>query len=387
MLMPNQMNKLCFVLMPFKNILKEVYRQAIKPACEKAGFDALRVDELKGTYNINRKIIEHIFSSDAIVADLSGWNPNVFYELGVAHTIANKTIMIIQNEDKLPFDVSNYRCLQYEQTEAGLVKLREDIAESLQCLEEWRKNPTNPVQDFKPQETLVSADDLNRLQQELARKNELVAQVQTNNQDFQKKVARKEHAISQLKKNLANLRIQMPASQLSVAPVQLRSQFRGNIESEEIAQMLRERDFFDDFNNSQGNGLVHEYKTIEREGARLTIDYTTGLTWQQSGSPKALIYDDAERYIRDLKDQKFGNYNDWRLPTLEEAMSLVESEQYGDLYLDLIFDHTQDPIWTSDYTSSGLKWVVSFDGGGYWYDWDVGELCYVRAVRSEQAII
>ena len=111
--------------------MKEVYREAIKPACEKAGFASLRVDELKGAFNINRKIIEHIFSSDAIVADLTGWNPNVFYEMGVAHAIDNKTITIIQKKDKLPFDVVTYRGIFYEQTAAGLAKLREDIFESL----------------------------------------------------------------------------------------------------------------------------------------------------------------------------------------------------------------------------------------------------------------
>ncbi len=82
--MATKNKKLCFVLMPFKDDMKEVYWKGIKPRCVKAGFDALRVDELKGTFNINRKIIEHIFISNAIVADLTDWNPNVFYDMGVA---------------------------------------------------------------------------------------------------------------------------------------------------------------------------------------------------------------------------------------------------------------------------------------------------------------
>lgn len=94
--------KLCFVLMPFKDDMKEVYRDAIKPACKRASFVSLRVDELKGAFNINRKIIEHIFSSDAIIADLTDWNPNVFYELGVAHAIDNKTITIISTSVTVP---------------------------------------------------------------------------------------------------------------------------------------------------------------------------------------------------------------------------------------------------------------------------------------------
>ena len=120
--MPANKKKLCFVLMPFKDEMKEVYWKAIKPACEQAGFRCLRVDELKGTYNINRKIIQHIFTSNAIVADLTDWNPNVFYEMGVAHAIDNKTIMIIQKKDELPFDVHTYRCIKYDQNETGCVK-------------------------------------------------------------------------------------------------------------------------------------------------------------------------------------------------------------------------------------------------------------------------
>jgi len=84
--------KLCFVIMPFSEERKEVYKHGIAPACQRAGFAAVRVDELKGHFNINRKIIEHIFSSDAVIAEITDHNPNVFYEMGVAHAIGNKTI-------------------------------------------------------------------------------------------------------------------------------------------------------------------------------------------------------------------------------------------------------------------------------------------------------
>lgn len=154
--MSTDKERLCFVLMPFSDALQEVYAKAIKPACEKAGFRSLRVDELKGAFNINRKIIEHIFTSDAIIADLTGGNPNVFYEVGVAHAIDNKTIMITQSQSQLPFDVSGYNCLIYDATETGLERLKNTIAETLSALDEWRRHPTNPVQEFKPCDALVS---------------------------------------------------------------------------------------------------------------------------------------------------------------------------------------------------------------------------------------
>ncbi len=103
--------KLCFVIMSFDEKRLEVYQNAIKPACEKAGFTPVRVDELEGVFNINQQIIEHIFKSDAVIADLTDWRPNVFYEMGVAHAIDNKTIMIIQKKDRVPFDISTYSCI------------------------------------------------------------------------------------------------------------------------------------------------------------------------------------------------------------------------------------------------------------------------------------
>ncbi|MCL4707058.1 hypothetical protein KJ068_17960 [bacterium] len=147
--------KTCFVIMPFSDDMAEVYWKAIQPACDKAGFSALRVDQLEGVYNINQKIIENIFSSEAIIADLTDWRPNVFYELGVAHAIDNKTAMIIQKKDKVPFDVHSYRCIEYEQTEAGLTKLSNSLVSLLRGLEVWRKHPTNPVQQFKPHEAFI----------------------------------------------------------------------------------------------------------------------------------------------------------------------------------------------------------------------------------------
>ena len=162
--------KTCFVIMPFSDDMAEVYWKAIQPACDKAGFSALRVDQLEGVYNINQKIIEHIFTSHVIIADLTDWRPNVFYEMGVAHAIDNKTIMIIQKKDKVPFDVHSYRCIEYEQTEAGLTKLLNSLANLLKSFEEWRRYPTNPVQQFKPHDAFIPKRALDEARHELEQK-------------------------------------------------------------------------------------------------------------------------------------------------------------------------------------------------------------------------
>jgi hypothetical protein len=93
-----------------------------------------------------------------------------------------------------------------------------------------------------------------------------------------------------------------------------------------------------------------------------------------------MTYADAENYIRELNKKGVAGYNDWRLPTLEEAMSLMElSKKNGDLYIDPVFDKTQRWIWTADKFPAGVAWVVGFYGGHCLYGLYVSR--YVRAVR------
>jgi hypothetical protein len=264
--MPKTSDKLCFVIMPFSEDFQAVYWEAIKPACTKAGFEALRVDELEGVYNINQKIIEHIFESDAIIADLTNWRPNVFYELGVAHAIDNKTIMTIQKKDPVPFDVHSYRCIEYEQTATGLAKLSTSLVASLTSLATWRRHPTNPVQQFKPHDAFVPINALKELRQELQKKDELlkasVSKVEweklqqelsakekllsesITKSDFetlQKQLAQKAAENAVLVQELDRMRLQ---SAKSLPTLQLRSQPKDKLSGEAVKAMLKQYNFY-----------------------------------------------------------------------------------------------------------------------------------------------
>ena len=116
------------------------------------------------------------------------------------------------------------------------------------------------------------------------------------------------------------------------------------------------------------------------------IDHATGLMWQQSGSQEYMTYAEAENYVADLQNKRFVGFNDWRLPTLEEAMSLMEPKQHDNLYLDPVFDRKQTWIWTADKVSAGLAWVVYFLYGGCVHG-HVNDCYYVRAVRGGQLTI
>jgi len=104
---------LCFVLMPFRDQFFETYEAGIQPAVSDAGLTALHAGEIFG----NREIVEDIWVSICktrlVVADVTGRNPNVFYELGISHTLGKECIVITQEHDDVPFDIRHRRYVHY----------------------------------------------------------------------------------------------------------------------------------------------------------------------------------------------------------------------------------------------------------------------------------
>jgi len=177
-----------------------------------------------------------------------------------------------------------------------------------------------------------------------------------------------------------------PAPPVRLAIIQLRSTPLNPLSEADVKQMLREKDFYDRNKNDSGKGIRHEYESVERHGAKFVIDHTTGLIWQKGGSENSMSFKDAEAYVQQLNAKKFCGYNDWRLSSLEEAMSLLEPKKHSEFYLDPIFDRKQWGTWTADKASAGRVWCVSFDYGYCTYG-DIGFNFSVRAVRSGQSVI
>lgn len=102
-----------FVLMPFAPEFDDIYRYGIKEACEKAGTYAERVDEQFYHERILDRIYNQIAKADIIIADMTGRNPNVFYEAGYAHALGKPTILLTQNSDDIPFDLKHHHHIVY----------------------------------------------------------------------------------------------------------------------------------------------------------------------------------------------------------------------------------------------------------------------------------
>jgi uncharacterized protein DUF1566 len=130
-------------------------------------------------------------------------------------------------------------------------------------------------------------------------------------------------------------------------------------------------------------GKLKNYTKNEFEAqkdGKVIYDKATGLMWQQSGSEK-VTYEEARNYIRKLNQDGFAGYKDWRLPTLEEAPTLLKPEKTeNNLYIDPLFDNKQKCIWTSYLSSASGAWVVDFNRGICYYYSDINN-AYVRAVR------
>lgn len=119
-------------------------------------------------------------------------------------------------------------------------------------------------------------------------------------------------------------------------------------------------------------------------GAQVVIDHATGLTWQKAGSKYLMALEQAKTYVENLSAEKYGGYDDWRLPTLIEVMSLMEPEKKNDeLHIDPVFDREQRWIWTADPAGESVAWMVDFIYGSCGRDHVSISHRYVRAVRGK----
>lgn len=117
--------KICFVVMGFgkkkdpdtnRTIdLDATYQSIIKPAVESSGLECVRADEITETGLIDRSMYALLYRADIVIADISTYNPNAIYELGVRHTLKKRsTIIIKEGEGPFPFDFNHNRILSYE---------------------------------------------------------------------------------------------------------------------------------------------------------------------------------------------------------------------------------------------------------------------------------
>jgi hypothetical protein len=127
-----------FVLMPFKAEFTDVYELGIKQACRDAGAYCERVDEQMYDGSILDRIYSQIAKADVIVADMTGQNPNVFYETGYAHALNKQVVLLTQRTEDIPFDMKHYPHLVYG---GSIVGLKQQLEQRIRwCIENPKRH-------------------------------------------------------------------------------------------------------------------------------------------------------------------------------------------------------------------------------------------------------
>jgi hypothetical protein len=104
----------CFVVMPFESLFGAEYERVIRPAIEDVGLESVRGDEIYTQQSIVQDIWRAIRRARVMVAELSGRNPNVMYEIGMAHAIGKPIVLLTRDQEDVPFDLRALRYLYYD---------------------------------------------------------------------------------------------------------------------------------------------------------------------------------------------------------------------------------------------------------------------------------
>ena len=180
--------KSCFVIAPLgedgsavRVRSDKVFRHVVKPAVEECGYSPLRSDIEPRPGMIGQQIISHLLEDDLVIADLTGLNANVFYELAIRHMVSKPVVQIIQKGESLPFDITQSRTIFLDHTDLDSVeRCRQEIITQIRELERDPSLVENPVSQAIRIETLSqSSDPKDRHDAEfLARLDRLSAQVE-----------------------------------------------------------------------------------------------------------------------------------------------------------------------------------------------------------------
>jgi hypothetical protein len=133
-----------FVMMPFRPKFVHNYETVIAPALETCGLQSQLAPNIQESRDIMSNIYQGIWNSRLVVADLTGLNANVFYELGIASTLNKQVLLLTQDMDQLPFDLRRDRVLKYEDTAGGRAKLGTELVRETEDMlqKEWTSVPS-----------------------------------------------------------------------------------------------------------------------------------------------------------------------------------------------------------------------------------------------------
>ncbi|MFY8036901.1 MAG: hypothetical protein ACOVMQ_07020 [Cyclobacteriaceae bacterium] len=172
------------VLMPYAESFNDIYENGIKAACNSKEIDMYceRVDEQIYEERVLDRIYNQINKADYIIADLSGKNPNVFYETGYAHALGKDVILLINDATDTPFNLKHHRQIVYNDQEDSLFK------ELVRTLKWYKQNPKRKsIPNFNSLEFYIDGQSIKKdvqisLKRGITKSNEVYLDIDVNNQ-------------------------------------------------------------------------------------------------------------------------------------------------------------------------------------------------------------
>ncbi len=162
--------KICFVICPIgeeeSDIRKrsnQILKHVIEPPVSDCGYKAVRADKIDKPGMITSQVIQHIVDDPLVIADLTGNNPNVFYELAIRHVIRKPFIQIIKKGERIPFDVAGTRTINVDHHDLDSVgEAKKEIVNQIKSLEQDSNNIETPISMSLDLQILRQSDDPER---------------------------------------------------------------------------------------------------------------------------------------------------------------------------------------------------------------------------------
>jgi hypothetical protein len=205
---------ICFVISPIGEVGGDIRKRSdlllkyiIMPAAD--GFEVIRADQISEPGDITSQVIDHLLNDPIVVADLTGHNANVFYELAVRHLLRKPYVQLIQKKEKPPFDTVGIRTIPYELTDLDNVEeAREAVRKQIAFTTANPDKVTSPMSASIDLSTLSRSDDpakqeIASLLQSIQDLGTILRELSKNQTTFSKsqlvltnKIARLDHTIS-----------------------------------------------------------------------------------------------------------------------------------------------------------------------------------------------
>lgn len=162
--------KIAFVICPIgepesetRKRSDQILKHVIEPPVSELGYKAIRADKISEPGIITSQIITHIMNDALVVADLTGHNPNVFYELAVRHSIKKPVVQLIQKGEKIPFDVSITRTIQIDHKDLDSVEeAKRELGKQIRAVEKDPTKVDSPISVAVDLQVLKQSDDPQR---------------------------------------------------------------------------------------------------------------------------------------------------------------------------------------------------------------------------------